>query len=223
MALIKCPKCGKDISDKALSCPNCASTLSSKSKIPKTAIITIIIIALIICGIWLISDNDSKKDSSTTSYKTNSTYSNYSYTPKTGNAGAVEQAKSYLRSSAFSYLGLIDQLEFEGFSESEAKYGADNCGANWKEQALKSAKSYLKSSAFSYSGLLDQLLFEEFTESEAKYGVDNCGADWNEQAVKSAASYLRSSTFTRSELIDQLEFEGFTYSQAVYGVEQNGY
>lgn len=136
---------------------------------------------------------------------------------------ALERANSYLKSSAFSYDGLVEQLEFEGFSHSEAVYGADLCGADWKDQALKKALSYLRSSSFSESGLIEQLEFEGFTSTEAKYGVDNCGADWNEQAAKKAASYLRHSSFSRSDLIDQLEFEGFTYAQAVYGVEQNGY
>ena len=137
-----------------------------------------------------------------------------------GEEQALKKAKSYLRSSAFSYEGLIDQLEYEGFSYSEAVYGVENCGADWKEQALKKAKSYLRSSAFSYEGLIDQLEYEEFTPEEAKYGVDNCGADWYEQAVKKAESYLKHMSFSYSELVDQLEFEGFTSDQAQHGASQ---
>lgn len=137
-----------------------------------------------------------------------------------GEKNALETAKSYLRYSAFSYEGLIDQLEFEGYTYSEAKYGADNCGADWYDQALKCAESYLKYSAFSKSGLVDQLEYEGFTRDQSSYGVEGCGADWYEQAVKCAESYLKYSSFSRSELIDQLEYEGFTYDQAVYGVNQ---
>jgi hypothetical protein len=36
---------------------------------------------------------------------------------------AVESAKSYLRSSSFSRQGLIEQLEYEGFTHSQAAYG----------------------------------------------------------------------------------------------------
>ena len=82
--------------------------------------------------------------------------------PKTGNEKALERAKSYLRSSAFSYDGLVDQLEYEGFSESEAKYAVDHCGADWDEQALKKAKSYIKHSAFSAKGLQEQLEYGGF-------------------------------------------------------------
>jgi len=41
---------------------------------------------------------------------------------------ALEKARSYLDFSAFSYTGLIEQLEFEGFSHAQAVYGADAVG-----------------------------------------------------------------------------------------------
>lgn len=146
-------------------------------------------------------------------------------TPSGGTASqqnAVSKAKSYLRFSAYSYEGLIEQLEFEGFSHEDAIFGADNCGANWDEQAIKKAKSYLDFSAFSYKGLIGQLEYEKFTHAQAVYGTDNCGADWNEQAVKKAESYLKYSSFSRESLISQLEFDGFTHDQAVYGVTSTG-
>ena len=136
-----------------------------------------------------------------------------------GEKNALSKAKSYLSFSAFSYSGLIEQLEYEGYTASEARYGADNCGADWYEQADRKAKSYLEHSAFSYSGLVEQLKYEGFTDAQAKYGVDHCGADWNEQAAKKAKEYLNYSSFSRSELIEQLEYEGFTHAQAEYGVD----
>ena len=142
--------------------------------------------------------------------------------PTAGEQNALKSAKNYLSFSAFSYTGLIKQLEYEGYTNAEATYAANNCGANWNEQALKSAKNYLSFSAFSYSGLIGQLQYEGFTPSEATFGVDNCGANWFEQAAKSAANYLSIMSFSRDELIGQLQYEGFTYEQAVYGVEANG-
>lgn len=139
-----------------------------------------------------------------------------------GEANALRSAKNYLSFMAFSYNGLIDQLEYEGYTLSEATYAVDNCGADWNSQAVKSAKSYLSFSAFSYSGLIGQLEYEGFTTEEATYAADNCGADWYEQAAKSAKSYLDFMAFSRDGLIDQLEYEGFTYEQAVYGAEANG-
>ena len=76
--------------------------------------------------------------------------------------------------SAFSYTGLIEQLEYEGYSHSEAVYAVDNCGADWNEQAVKKAKQYLEYSSFSKSGLIDQLEFEGFTHAQAEYAVNQC-------------------------------------------------
>ena len=141
----------------------------------------------------------------------------------TGQRNALKSAKDYLSFTAFSYEGLIDQLEYEKYSHEDAVYAADNCGADWNEQALKSAKGYLSMTAFSYSGLIEQLEYEKFTKEQATYGADNCGADWNEQAAKSAENYLSMMSFSKDGLIEQLKYEGFTHEQAVYGAEQNGY
>ena len=140
-----------------------------------------------------------------------------------GQKNALDKADSYLSFSAFSHSGLIEQLEFEGFTTEEATFAADNCGADWNEQALAKAHSYLDFTAFSQSGLIKQLEFEGFTTEQAQYGASNCGADWNEQAAKKAQDYLDFSSFSREGLIDQLEFEGFTPEQAQYGVQAVGY
>lgn len=91
--------------------------------------------------------------------------------PTVGEANALSSAKDYLRYSAFSYSGLVSQLEYEGFSHDESVYGADNCGADWNEQAVKRANEYLEYSSFSRSGLVDQLIYEGFTSEQAEYGV----------------------------------------------------
>jgi hypothetical protein len=90
-------------------------------------------------------------------------------------SNAREKAESYLSFSSFSRSGLITQLEFEGFSNQDATYGADAVGANWNEQAAKKAASYLSFSSFSRSGLMTQLLYEGFTEAQASYGVATTG------------------------------------------------
>lgn len=89
-----------------------------------------------------------------------------------GKKNALKQAESYLKYSAFSYKGLIEQLEYEGYSTAEATYAVDNCGADWKEQAVKKAEEYLNSMSFSKSGLIEQLEYEGFTHDQAVYGAD---------------------------------------------------
>ena len=73
---------------------------------------------------------------------------------------------------AFSKQGLHEQLQYEGFSDSEAQYGVDNCEADWNKQAVKKAREYLSVMSFSRNGLVEQLVFEGFTQSQAEYGVD---------------------------------------------------
>ena len=138
-------------------------------------------------------------------------------------SNALRSAKNYLEYTAFSYTGLISQLEYEGYSKEACTYAADNCSADWNEQALNSAKNYIEYTAFSYSGLIKQLEYEGFTSEQATYGADNCGADWNEQAANAAKNYLEFSSFSRQGLIDQLIYEGFTQEQAEYGVSSVGY
>lgn len=135
---------------------------------------------------------------------------------------ALSSAKDYLGFTSFSHSGLMDQLEFEGYSEEACKYAADNCGADWNEQAVETAKDYLDIGGYSHSGLVDQLEFEGFSSEQAQHGADNCGADWNEQAAISAKGYLEMTSFSRAELLDQLEYEGFTAEQAEYGVAAAG-
>ena len=84
-----------------------------------------------------------------------------------GNSKALKQANRYLKVMAFSRNGLIDQLKYEGYSQSESEYAADNCGADWYEQASLKAKSYLSTMSFSIDSLIEQLEYEGFTHDEA--------------------------------------------------------
>jgi hypothetical protein len=90
-------------------------------------------------------------------------------------AQAVRKAHEYLQFQSFSLKGLAAQLKFEGFSMSDATYGATHSGANWWKQAAAKAKEYLKMQAFSRSGLVAQLKFEGFTSAQALYGARAVG------------------------------------------------
>lgn len=97
------------------------------------------------------------------------------HTPTIGEKNALRSAQSYLKVSAFSRDGLIKQLKYEGYSQREAEYAVDHCGADWYAQAVKSAKTYLELMAFSRSGLIKQLEYEGFTYDQAVYGVTQNG------------------------------------------------
>lgn len=88
---------------------------------------------------------------------------------------AIQTANDYLDYTAFSESGLIDQLEFEGYSKADARFAVNHVSVNWNEQAARSAKDYLDYSSFSRQGLIDQLEFEGFTTQQATYGVNTTG------------------------------------------------
>jgi hypothetical protein len=92
-----------------------------------------------------------------------------------GQTNAVLKAKSYLSLAGFSRDGLVEQLQFEGFSPEDSAYGADNAGADWNAEAAEKAKSYMDLSAFSASGLSDQLAFEGFTPEQVAAGLAAVG------------------------------------------------
>jgi hypothetical protein len=92
-----------------------------------------------------------------------------------GQENALTTAKSYLSFTAFSYSGLIKQLEYEQFSTEDATFAADNCGADWNQQAALAAKQYLEFTSFSRGSLIDQLIYEGFTQSQAEYGATAAG------------------------------------------------
>ena len=101
--------------------------------------------------------------------------SSSSYAPTRGEQNALNRANDYLEFMSFSRSGLIDQLEFEGYTTSEAEYAVDNCGADWDEQAVLKAEEYLDFMSFSRSGLIDQLEFEGFTYSQASAAATAVG------------------------------------------------
>jgi len=150
-------------------------------------------------------------------------------------SASVRQARSlaqdYLKYSAFSRTGLIDQLEFEGFSTQDATAAVDDLDVDWRDQAVQQAYDYLDYNSFPLSGLIDQLEFEGFTAQQAAYGAQAAyggagngesaegGSASVQQAVGQAQDYLDFSSFSRSGLINQLEFEGFSTQDATAAVD----
>ena len=96
-------------------------------------------------------------------------------TVTTSQKNALRSAKQYLDVMPFSYTGLIKQLEYEKYSHEDAVYAADNCGADWNEQAAKAAKDYLDVMSFSRQGLIEQLEYEGYTHEQAVFGVNSVG------------------------------------------------
>lgn len=92
-----------------------------------------------------------------------------------GQKNALQSAQQYLSIMAFSHDGLMDQLKFDRYSDEEAAFAADNCGADWNEQAVKTAEQYLDLMSFSRDGLIDQLEFDGYTSEQAFHAADAVG------------------------------------------------
>ena len=94
---------------------------------------------------------------------------------------ALQSAEDYLRTSAFSEAGLIDQLSSEAgsqFPHADAVFAVEHLHVDWNEEAVKSAKEYLKTSSFSCRGLIDQLSSSagsQFTVAQAEYAANQVG------------------------------------------------
>ena len=101
--------------------------------------------------------------------------------PSAGQKNALESAKQYLETQAFSRKGLIEQLSSkygEGYSKADATWAVDHLKVNWNEQAYRAAKEYLDTMPFSRAGLIQQLESPAgggFTHAQAVYGATKAG------------------------------------------------
>ena len=81
-------------------------------------------------------------------------------------------AEDYLSLLSFSRIGLIEQLEYEGYNKDLATKIVDSMNIDFNEQAVITAQNYLDLMSFSKSGLIEQLEYEGFTPEQAQHGVN---------------------------------------------------
>ena len=85
---------------------------------------------------------------------------------------AVSRAKIYLDMYPFSRQEIIDQLVYDGYTQEDAEYAADNCDADWTELAVRAAKQMLRYyPETSREDLLNILLTSGYTQEQAEAGV----------------------------------------------------
>ena len=142
-------------------------TPSNKSKLLLIGLLPLLAISLSACGVENLSVTPLTNTSPTSSVETSS--------ETMGQSNAAEKAKTYLDVMPFSRSGLITQLEYDGFSTSDATYGTDAQNANWNNEAAKKGKAYLDVMPFSRSGLITQLEYDGFTREQAEYGTSANG------------------------------------------------
>jgi hypothetical protein len=94
---------------------------------------------------------------------------------------AINAAKDYLNTAAFSKKGLIDQLSSsaaDGYPHKDAVFAVAHLHVNWKQQAVQAAKDYLDTSSFSCQGLIEQLSSsagDKYTQAQAQYAAKKVG------------------------------------------------
>jgi hypothetical protein len=89
---------------------------------------------------------------------------------------ALSTAKAYVEHSYFSKQKMIEQLSgFDGYSQDDAIYAADNCGADWMKSAVETARTDLEYSEFTWDEMVEELQNEGFTQEEAEYAADEVG------------------------------------------------
>jgi len=88
---------------------------------------------------------------------------------------AVSKAQDYLDLMGFSRPGLIDQLEYEGFSIEDATFAVDYLAPDWNAEAAEKAQSYLDMMAMSRDGLYDQLEYEGFAPEQIEFALTAVG------------------------------------------------
>lgn len=90
---------------------------------------------------------------------------------------ALETCQYFDELTPSSRQDMLEQLtDYEDFSMEAAEYALENCGADWKENALRTAKDYQEKMGLSPEEIYNQLVSEaadNYTEEEAQYAIDN--------------------------------------------------
>ncbi|MDE5768644.1 MAG: Ltp family lipoprotein [Oscillospiraceae bacterium] len=120
----------------------------------------------------------------------------------------LQCALQFIEFSDYSYNGLVEILEFQGYSHEEAMYAADNCEADWNAEAIESAEGYLKVRNFSKEELINQLLSVGYTQEQAEYGANAVNYDETTESsaevtiVPMTQPSVIDSTILESKLLD---------------------
>lgn len=82
---------------------------------------------------------------------------------------AVKSAELCLKILPYSRQGLIEMLEYGGYSNDASVYAVDNVTVDWNEQCAKAAEMYLKSHPFDRRNLHIVLEYKGFTKEQIRY------------------------------------------------------
>lgn len=181
-----CKNCGKQIGINIRVCPECGAEVTiSKSEEKKSKSILhevwlyigfAILVIFLICSAMKGDPAMERAEEILSTLPTSTGSSTFvDSAPTKSQKNALARAKQYLDILPYSKQGLIEQLEYEKYSHTDAVYAVEHCGADWYEQAVEKAKDYLDLMPYSHDGLVDQLVYEGFTREQALYGAKQNG------------------------------------------------
>lgn len=84
---------------------------------------------------------------------------------------ALTAARYHIDSGGVSKRALIQRMTAGGLSRADAKFAADNVGADWKEEAVEQARDRLDDLEYSKRSLIAHLGSDGFTRAQAEYAV----------------------------------------------------
>lgn len=134
---------------------------------------------------------------------------------------ALTKAASYFKSSQYSKKQLIEGLEYESIPHDAAVFAAENCKADWKEQATITAKTILAAGGYTEEELEDSLRYYYFTDEEIEYALKNVNADYYEQAVYDACFYKYNSglKYDKATAKERLESSGYSDKAVSFAIK----
>ncbi len=135
---------------------------------------------------------------------------------------ALEYAKDVVRSKSISKESLIWEVQSKlGIDHMDAVHAVENCGADWKEEALDYAKELLEKydSGWNPGDLESHLQKAKFLEEERVYAVENCGIDWKEETKKYAEYSLSALPRSKDQLTRDLKERGFQEDYVDWAVD----
>lgn len=146
----------------------------------KRIVTSCFLIMLIVCMVGVFGCR-SKSNNSIINNNAKSTYTEKQQS-------AINNAKQKISSgNGLSSKELLEALQKDGYTKDEAQFAIDNCGASWKEEAVKRAKYVLEKYNYWIGNNIPktqtmQMLQDYFTKDEIDYAKDKLKDTWKEVA-----------------------------------------
>ncbi len=150
------------------------------------------------------------------------------YNPTAREKKALADLKEIIENSnggEGSYISIVTMLqdEYYGYTEKEAKYAADNCGIDWKNQANNLVKRYTTQIGISYIRLVEYMKDLMYTDTEIKNAITVNKVNWSNQALLLVKT-LTNRGLSKARIIEEvkdMKFEAADEKAALASINVN--